>query len=182
MKKTLFFTCLVVSILWAGGLFAVEMVGRSFKITSSSMNSGGNTPTLTNSGTGSYRLGSSIGQSSPIGYSTDLLGVVFGNGAGFWYQLPDSDQDGIPDMWDNCTEVSNPDQRDTDGDGYGNICDFDINNDNQTNFLDLGVLKSVFMSSNADADFNGDGHVNFLDLGLMKSHFMQPPGPSGLVP
>ncbi len=79
---------------------------------------------------------------------------------------------------DNCMGIDNPDQRDTDGDGYGNMCDPDLNNDGAINFLDLGILKSVFFSSNADADLNGDGAVNFLDLGIMKSMFFGAPGPN----
>jgi Tol biopolymer transport system component len=36
---------------------------------------------------------------------------------------PDQDQDGIPDVSDNCPEVANPSQADTDGDGIGDTCD-----------------------------------------------------------
>jgi len=90
----------------------------------------------------------------------------------------DSDGDGVSDSADNCTAVSNADQRDTSGDGYGNICDPDLNGDGAVNFVDLGLLKSVFFTSDADADLNGDGAVNFIDLGIMKSMFFQPPGPS----
>ena len=87
----------------------------------------------------------------------------------------------LPEPEDNCTEVPNADQRDTDLDGYGNACDADLNNDGVVDFLDLGLLKAVFFTDDADADLNGDGSVDFLDLGLMKSGFFQPPGPSGLA-
>ncbi|MEK7529250.1 MAG: hypothetical protein AAB592_05785, partial [Patescibacteria group bacterium] len=36
---------------------------------------------------------------------------------------PDSDLDGVADYLDNCDRNENPDQRDTDGDGVGNVCD-----------------------------------------------------------
>lgn len=36
---------------------------------------------------------------------------------------PDDDRDGVPDGADNCAEVPNPDQRDQDGDGAGDVCD-----------------------------------------------------------
>jgi len=97
---------------------------------------------------------------------------------------PDSDGDGVGDDVDNCLLVSNADQRDTNGDGFGNICDTDLNNDCIANPIDLGLFKLVFFASNADADFNGDGVVNPIDLGIFKSRFFQPPGPnaSGVCP
>lgn len=101
----------------------------------------------------------------------------------------DFDGDGIEDNQDNCIEIANgttiPDaggnsQRDTDGDGYGNVCDTDINqpNDGITNSLDTGVLKQQFLTVGPDADFNGDGVVNSLDTGVLKQYFLSPPGPS----
>ncbi|MGE0857894.1 MAG: thrombospondin type 3 repeat-containing protein [Gammaproteobacteria bacterium] len=95
---------------------------------------------------------------------------------------PDGDGDGITDDQDNCTAVANADQRDSDQDGYGNVCDADLNNDGVVNFLDLGVMKSKFFGTDPHADLNGDGAVNFIDLGLMKSRFFQAPGPSGVAP
>lgn len=35
----------------------------------------------------------------------------------------DTDMDGIPDANDNCPLAANPDQKDTDGDGIGDVCD-----------------------------------------------------------
>ena len=35
----------------------------------------------------------------------------------------DSDGDGIDDLFDNCLNTPNPDQRDSDGDGIGDACD-----------------------------------------------------------
>jgi 6-phosphogluconolactonase (cycloisomerase 2 family) len=92
----------------------------------------------------------------------------------------DADDDGVPDSADNCLAVANPDQRDTNGDGIGNVCDADLDDDCAVNFLDLGLLKIVFFSADPDADFNGDGSVNFADLGIMKGGFFLPPGPSGV--
>ncbi|MBU0757631.1 MAG: hypothetical protein KKF44_06180, partial [Nanoarchaeota archaeon] len=39
------------------------------------------------------------------------------------YTLPDKDDDGINDMEDNCPEMTNQDQSDYDGDGFGDACD-----------------------------------------------------------
>ncbi|MEM6639455.1 MAG: S8 family serine peptidase [Pseudomonadota bacterium] len=94
----------------------------------------------------------------------------------------DSDGDGIIDAEDNCTLEPNPEQRDTDGDGYGNVCDADLNNDGVVNVIDLGQLRARFFSTDADADFNGDGIVNFVDLGILRSRFFTAPGPSGIAP
>ncbi len=93
----------------------------------------------------------------------------------------DVDDDTIEDALDNCVFVANADQRDTDADGYGNLCDADLNNDGVINIVDLGLLRSVFFSADANADFDGDGVVNVQDLGVLRSMFFGAPGPSGLV-
>ncbi|MEL7448935.1 MAG: hypothetical protein AAFN78_06980, partial [Pseudomonadota bacterium] len=92
----------------------------------------------------------------------------------------DCDGDGVDSSIDNCTLLANADQRDTDGDGFGNLCDADLTNDCSVNFSDLGAMKSVFFTTDEDADLDGDGVVNFSDLGQLKSLFFAPPGPSGL--
>ncbi len=100
--------------------------------------------------------------------------------------VPDSDDDGLLNIDDNCVFVPNPDQTDSNGDGIGNACDADLNGDCSVNFADLADLKSAFFPNpyNADADFNGDGGVNFGDLAVMKATFFiggdPGPGPSGL--
>lgn len=96
---------------------------------------------------------------------------------------PDTDADLVRDNVDNCKELTNPDQRDSNGDGYGNACDADLNNDGFTNSLDLALFKQAFFTTgDVDADINGDDIVNVLDLGLFKQRFFLPPGPSALVP
>ena len=94
----------------------------------------------------------------------------------------DTDGDGIADALDNCILVANVDQRDTDGDNYGNVCDPDLNNDLIVNAADLALFKPLYFSSDPDADFDGSGTVNAADLAIMKTMFFGSPGPSGLVP
>lgn len=93
----------------------------------------------------------------------------------------DADGDGVADDADNCAMVPNPDQFDGDGDGYGSVCDADLNQDCIVNPLDLGIFRTVFFTADAAADFNGDGVVNPLDLGIFRTLFFTVPGPSGLT-
>ncbi len=115
-----------------------------------------------------------------------VLGTVSGTGM---LQAPecmtcvDTDNDTVDDSMDNCTLVPNTDQRDTNGDGYGNACDPDLNNDNIVNFADVSMWVPFFnTATSGDADFNGDGSANFADYVLYTSYFLQPPGPSEIAP
>ena len=101
---------------------------------------------------------------------------------------PDSDGDGIVNIDDNCSLVANADQRDTDGDNIGNMCDGDLNNDGETNTLDLNIYKLAHRTAcgdppyNPNADFNGDCRINTLDLNIYKRLHRKLPGPSCVAP
>lgn len=90
----------------------------------------------------------------------------------------DSDGDGIDDLIDNCTEIINPDQRDSNKDGYGNRCDADLDNNGFVSFADLGMFKSAFGTTDPHADLDGSGMVSFADLDIFKSLFGHAPGPA----
>ena len=90
--------------------------------------------------------------------------------------IDDGDADGAPDTIDTCRTRANPDQRDSDGDGAGNACDADLNNDQIVNMEDLGLLRQRFFSNDPDADLNGDGVVNVVDLGRFRLLFGSAPG------
>jgi hypothetical protein len=94
----------------------------------------------------------------------------------------DADNDGVIDVNDNCVVVSNANQCDTNGDGYGNICDPDLNNDGMVNAGDLANLRSCFFMNSRDCDFDCNGIVQSADLAIMKKMFFLPPGPSCVAP
>ncbi len=98
--------------------------------------------------------------------------------------LGDTDADGIGDSSDNCTLVANADQRDTNGDGYGNACDPDFDNNGIVNFLDISGWVPFFNTAcgDVDQDLNGDGGCNFGDYAVIPEYFGSPPGPSAIVP
>jgi hypothetical protein len=94
-------------------------------------------------------------------------------------ESPDDDSDGILDVADTCILVANPVQRDTDSDGYGNMCDPDFNGNGIVDPSDFSLLKSRFGQPGfPDQDLNGNGIVDPSDFSLLKTMFGQPPGPS----
>lgn len=112
---------------------------------------------------------------SPVGSTSEFS-------APFPY-APDTDGDGVLDPLDNCRLVANANQRDTDADGYGNICDPDFNNNGVVDSQDGAMLKAAFGSAAfPDRDLNGNGIVDSQDGAILKARFGQPPGPSGLHP
>jgi len=93
----------------------------------------------------------------------------------------DTDGDGVTDAFDNCTNVANSNQRDTNKDDYGNMCDADLDNDGDTDKDDFDLFKAAVGTSDGDADFNGDGTVDNTDRQMFRDMEGSPPGPSGLV-
>jgi hypothetical protein len=99
----------------------------------------------------------------------------------------DLDGDGSADAVDNCTMLANPDQCDSDGDGYGNRCDGDLNNNAATNAQDTVLFREQLGQPSAAptynvADLNCNGSVNAQDTTLFRQLLGLPPGPSGQMP
>ncbi|MBT8342298.1 MAG: hypothetical protein HKP58_15140, partial [Desulfatitalea sp.] len=92
-----------------------------------------------------------------------------------WTTQADVDLDRIPDTLDNCRLTANPKQTDSDGDGYGNRCDCDLNNDGRVDGGDFGfwrLLATVPPASdqwNPAADFNENKRVDVDDYTIFKN-------------
>lgn len=152
-----------------GGEYSIN--GGAYQSTNGSVSNGNYVNVRTTSDT----VGSSTtGTTLTIGGVSDTFDVTTAS---------DVDADGLIDTLDNCINVANADQLDTDGDLYGNACDADFNNDGIVNSLDTGPFKADFFTAgNVETDLNGDAIVNSLDLGIYKQKFTLAPGPSGLNP
>ncbi|MBL8202014.1 MAG: thrombospondin type 3 repeat-containing protein [Chromatiales bacterium] len=140
---------------------------------------GGAITTITGSGSGQSVFGTT--QDLPLSSTTLTLRVDI-------TPTPDDlDGDSIPNNLDNCTLVANASQCDSDGDGFGNQCDGDFNNNGVTNAQDTIQMRqrlgqpSVAPAYNV-ADLNCNGTVNAQDTVLFRGLLGLPPGPSGVQP
>ena len=68
----------------------------------------------------------------------------------------DSDSDSVHDGWDNCPDIPNTDQTDTDGDGLGDVCDDDDDNDTVLDSVDNCPLIANLDQLDTDNDGLGD--------------------------
>jgi arylsulfate sulfotransferase len=109
-------------------------------------------------------------------YRSERIPTLYASGVATFLDL---DHDGA--LIDNCSLVQNTDQRDTDGDGFGNACDPDLDNDQVVGHSDLFLMKEAFGTADPDADLDGDGVVFWSDLQLLLDTFDSPPGPSDHV-
>lgn len=98
----------------------------------------------------------------------------------------DRDGDGVDDLIDDCLDVRDSGQRDTNRDGFGNACDADYDNDGVVGMSDVIAIGRAFGSSegspaySADLDLEGDGRVGLPELFAARRVFGRAPGPSGL--
>jgi uncharacterized protein (TIGR03790 family) len=111
---------------------------------------------------------------------------------GILFPSNDVDGDGVPNATDNCLYVPNANQRDTDGDGYGNLCDPDLNNDgivttswgvtsppSARGDVEKIAATAAVSGYDADQDLDGDGDVDQDDVTIATFYLFFPPGPKG---
>ncbi len=72
----------------------------------------------------------------------------------------DRDSDDVPDVKDNCPDVKNPGQMDTDSDGAGDLCDQDLDGDGVVNDKDNCPRVANQDQANGDNEAPGDACQN----------------------
>ncbi len=128
-----------------------------------------------------------VGSGARAGIDRDLDGILDADEGG-----PDADGDGIPDGADNCTAVANL-QLDADGDGCGNACDADFDQNGVVGGSDFSVVRQCFGKiwpatgpaedpTCAESDLNEDGVVGSPDFILFRLALAKPPGPGAACP
>ena len=94
----------------------------------------------------------------------------------------DLDFDGVFDADDNCTLVPNANQCDANGDGYGNLCDADLDGNGIVNKLDRNLIRLALGTTGASAaDLDCDGDVDNADLNRWRAAEGAAPGPAGEI-
>lgn len=71
--------------------------------------------------------------------------------------VADADGDGLLDTSDNCPSSSNPDQKDSDGDGTGDACDLTPTGDRDRDVVDDRVDNCTTVANPDQQDTDGDG-------------------------
>ncbi len=76
----------------------------------------------------------------------------------------DSDDDTVADGLDNCPGLANPDQRNSDNDNLGNVCDDDDDNDQIPDEVELANDLNPEDPADAALDKDGDGQSNLAEF------------------
>ena len=93
------------------------------------------------------------GESGNLQIDTDVLRVYDAPPQdNLKYIIADGDKDGIPDIYDNCISIANPDQKDVNNNGRGDLCD-DFDKDGVINIYD----NCPNVPNRDQKDTDGDG-------------------------
>jgi CSLREA domain-containing protein len=90
---------------------------------------------------------------TPSGAAVDFNGCSVTQG--------DADDDGLYILQDNCPDIANPTQTDSDDDGFGNVCDEDSDNDGVSN--DVDNCPGAYNPEGQTLDVDNDGHPDACD-------------------
>ena len=96
-----------------------------------------------------------------------------------WTTRADADGDLIPDELDNCPQTANRQQIDSDADGYGNVCDCDLDNNGRVDAGDYWrwrMLVTIDPQSpiwDPAVDFNENGAADLGDYLIFKFRYGQ---------
>jgi len=97
----------------------------------------------------------------------------------------DSDGDGWDDAIDTCSARRHPHLGDVDGDGFGDPCDCDFDNDGYCNISDFSIfLPDIIAGADGGSgtDMNGSGDVDYRDFLLFFDGFqVGAPGPGAVA-
>jgi hypothetical protein len=124
-----------------------------------------------------------------------LLAMAFGfflvAGTAYAGPVPggaDTDGDTVENAFDNCVNIANASQTDTDHNGCGDSCTANItcdaNGDTSVGAQDFTILRMQFGNtppSNITADCNGDTSVGSQDFSILRMQFGNTVGPSGIT-
>ncbi|MEK7615015.1 MAG: PKD domain-containing protein [Patescibacteria group bacterium] len=88
----------------------------------------------------------------------------------------DADRDGVADQSDNCRDVANTDQLNTDKDGVGDVCDDDDDNDGVTDSVEA-ELGSNSKVGDTDGDGASDANDAFPNDPKKQKISVEPPKP-----
>lgn len=84
--------------------------------------------------------------------------------AGEEEEIVDVDDDGVPDLDDNCVDTYNPGQEDMDGDNVGDVCDDDVDVDGD-GFIDADGDDCIGKFYGKEGyEFPGDRPIGFQEL------------------
>ncbi len=140
--------------------------------------------------------------------TTLRLARTWGTGIPADAMLADGDDDGVPDVADNCRLDPNPFQTDRDADGFGDACDFDVDQNGLVTWSEWARLADcegvdvtrlnepidvdawtvldppspdelVRRERCRDADLDGSGVVTGEEVDRAHAALGQPPGPAG---
>jgi len=115
-------------------------------------------------------------------FAATLAFLLWGTPA-FAGTAPDSDNDGVGDEIDNCSDDPNTGQDDSNDDDCGNLCDADYDGNGQVGFGDYITFSGVYGKTGREFACHEEivpgCQVGFGDFIYFAKVYGTPPGPSG---